>query len=284
MDTIAAHVAAARVRLRDAGISAHESDLDARLLAEHVLGWTTERYVADSLSAPPDGFAAHFNALLARRCSREPFAYIVGHEEFWGLMFDVTPDVLIPRPETELLVECAIGRCSAGAAARIADVCTGSGCIAIAIASERPAVTVRASDISDAALDVARHNVRRHGVAGRVEIVRGDLLDGAEGPFDVIVANPPYVRDGDRPALQPEVGAHEPGVALFGGNDGLGLIARLLPQASARLRTGGTLFFEFGYGQDTEVEALIASTPGLRMIELRRDLAGIPRVAAATRE
>jgi len=283
VDTIAAHVAAARARLRDAGISAHESDLDARLLAEHVLGWTTERYVADSLSAMPDGFVDRFDALLARRSAREPFAYIVGHEEFWGLILEVTPDVLIPRPETELLVECAIARCARGAPVRIADVCTGSGCVAIAIAHERPAVTIRASDISDAALDVARRNAKRHGVDAHVELIRGDLLEGTAGPFDLIVANPPYVRDGDRPALQPEVGGHEPGIALFGGNDGLGLIARLAPQASSCLRSGGTLLFEFGYGQDTEIEELIASTAGLTLIELRRDLAGIPRVAVATR-
>jgi release factor glutamine methyltransferase len=283
VETIHALVMAARAHLRDAGISDHESDLDARLLAEHALGWTTARYLADARSAPPDGFAARFDALVARRSAREPFAYIVGREEFWGLELEVTPAVLIPRPETELLVELAIARCPPGAPVKIADVCTGCGNIAIAIARERPAVTIRASDLSDDALDVARRNVERHGVAGRVELIRADLLAGADRPFDLIVANPPYVAERDRRGLQPEVGGHEPGMALFGGNDGLGIIARLLPQAAACLRTGGEVLFEFGFGQDEDIERLISWTPGLTITGLRPDLNGITRVAVATR-
>jgi release factor glutamine methyltransferase len=222
--------------------------------------------------------------MVARRAAREPFAYIVRAEEFWGLRFEVTPAVLIPRPETEMLVELAIARCPAGARLRIADVCTGSGCVAVAIARERPAVSLRANDVSDAALDVARRNAARHGVSTRIEFVRGDLLEGADEAFDLIVANPPYVADRDRAALQPEVIDHEPAIALFAGDDGLDTIRRLLPQTPARLKPAGTLLFEFGFGQDEAVARLISSTPRLRMIELRRDLAGIPRVAVATRE
>jgi release factor glutamine methyltransferase len=283
VETIHAQVSAARTRLRDAGIPPDEADLDARLLAEHVLGWTTERYVADSRSAVPAAFADRFGALVARRAAREPFAYIVGRQEFWGLAFEVTPAVLIPRPETELLVEFAIAQCAPGARLRIADVGTGTGCVAIAIAGERPAVTIHASDVSGAALDVARRNADRHGVASRIDFARADLLNGIAGPFDLIVANPPYVAERDRPKMQPEVVEHEPGLALFAGDTGLDVIGRLLPQASARLCPGGTLMFEFGFGQDEDIERLISSTPGLTMTELRPDLAGIPRVAIATR-
>jgi len=229
-------------------------------------------------------FAVRFDALVARRAAREPFAYIVKNEEFWGLAFETTPAVLIPRPETELLVELAIGRCPAAARLRIADVCTGTGCVAIAIAHDRPHVSLLAIDISDAALAVARRNAGRHGVSSRVDFWKGDLLDAVDGPFDLIVANPPYVAERDRATLQPEVVDHEPAIALFAGDDGLDAIRRLLPQAVARLKNGGALLFEFGFGQDEAVERLISSTPGLRMIELRRDLAGIPRVAIAARE
>ena len=130
---------AARQRLRDAGISPDEADLDARLLAEHALGWTTERFVAESREAAPPEFAARFDALVARRATREPFAYIVKREEFWGLDFETTPAVLIPRPETELLVELAIARCPAKTSLRIADVCTGSGCVSVKAMSARNA-------------------------------------------------------------------------------------------------------------------------------------------------
>jgi len=277
-------VTAARARLRAAGIPSHEAELDARLLAEHALGWTTERYVEDARTPPPAGFVGRFDALVERRAAREPFAYIVERQEFWGLPFEVTPAVLIPRPETELLVELAIARCPPDAPCRIADVCTGSGCVAIAIARERPRARIDATDISDRALEVARRNAVRHGVSSRVALSRSDLLDAVAGPFDLIVANPPYVSERDRPKLQPEVADHEPGLALFAGDEGLDVIRRLLPEASARLRKGGVLLFEFGFGQDEAIENLISATPGLTMLELRCDLAGIPRVAVAERE
>ena len=283
METIHAQVSAARARLRAAGIPIDEAELDARLLAEHVLGWTTELYFAEAQSAVPPGFCDRFDPLIARRAAREPFAYIVERQEFWGLAIEVTPAVLIPRPETELLVELALARCPSNAPATIADVCTGSGCVAIAIARERPAVSIQACDISDAALAVARRNSTRHGVAARIAFTRADLLNGISGPYDLIVANPPYVSERDRPKLQPEVVEHEPDLALFGGDDGLDVVRRLLPQASACLRTGGAMLFEFGFGQDEDIERLISSTPGLTMAGLRPDLAGIPRVAVATR-
>src|SRR5262245_44837165 len=212
--SINARVAAARRRLRDAGLSPVESDLSARLLAGHVLGWNTERLLVDGCDGEPPDFGDRFEALVSRRASREPLHYIVGHREFWGLDFEVTPAVLIPRPETELLVAAALERIPSPAAAAIADLCTGCGCGAIAIAHERPHAHVIATDISAAALAVARRNAERLGVADRVELLRGDLVGPFETRCDVIVANPPYVVQGARAALQPEVRDHEPHVAL----------------------------------------------------------------------
>jgi release factor glutamine methyltransferase len=220
---------------------------------------------------------------VARRAKREPFAYIVGHQEFWGLEIAVSPAVLIPRPETELIVEAAcdvLGDTSAPA--MVADVGTGSGCLAVAIARERPHATIVATDISDGALDIARRNAENLGVSSRVTFRRTDLLEDVEGPFDVVVSNPPYVRAGDRAGIQPEVRC-EPATALYGGVDGQDVIRRLLPQSADRLKPGGTLIFEFGFGQADAVSELISAAAGLRMIGLRPDLQGIPRVALAQR-
>ena len=283
--SIHAQVSAARQRLRDAGITPTESDLDARLLAQHVLGWTTERFLTDAREPVPDGFTPRYESLVARRVTREPLAYIVGVREFWGLELEVTPDVLIPRPATELIVESMQELFpDRSVPLSIADVCTGCGCVAVAIAHERPTATIRGSDISRPALEVARRNAARHGVSGRVTFTHGDLLDGVTAMFDAIVANPPYVIDRARPALQPEVRDHEPSLALFGGVDGLALVARLVAAAPAHLRAGGYLIFEFGLGQDLEVEALIEASPELSLVGLRRDLQGIARTAIARRE
>jgi release factor glutamine methyltransferase len=281
MISIQSRVAAARNTLREAGIPADEADLDARLLAEHVLGWTTERFFEDANLAPPAEFDALFQALVARRAAREPYAYIVGHQEFWGLRIDVTPDVLIPRPETELIVESACAFLQEVPAPNVADVGTGSGCLAAAIALER-AASVVATDVSDAALAVARRNAERMGVAGLVAFRRTDLLQGIEERFDLVVSNPPYVREGDRADIQPEV-RFEPPHALFAGIDGLDVIRRLVPQAIDRLKPGGRLIFEFGFGQADAVSDVIASNPDLAMVRLRPDLQGIPRVAIAQR-
>jgi release factor glutamine methyltransferase len=278
------HVAAARQRLRAAGISPAESDLDARLLAQHVLGWTTERFLLDAQSAEPAGFTARYQPLVERRATREPLAYIVGVREFWGLDFEVSPAVLIPRPSTELIVEAILDRFpDRHAPLRMADICTGCGCVAVAIAHERPDATIFASDISKDALAVARRNAARHRVSDRVTFRHGDMLDGVSGPLDAIVANPPYVVDRAGPALQPEVRDHEPAVALFGGSDGLGLVSRLVIDAPRRLRPGGLLVFEFGMGQDVEVEQFLDASPDLEREDVRRDLEGIARTAVARR-
>jgi release factor glutamine methyltransferase len=282
--TIHARVAAGRERLRAAGISPDEADLDARLLAEYVLGWTTERFFVDANDSEPDGFAARFDALIARRSAREPFAYIVGHQEFWGLTFEVTPAVLIPRPETELLVEVALAFFpDGGPPVRLCDVGTGSGCVAIAIARDRRAVSIVAVDLSSAALEVARRNAERNGVASNVTFLKSDLFAATRGSFDAILSNPPYVAERDRATTQPEVRDYEPGVALFAGADGLDAIRRLVVEAPSRLDSGGYLIFEFGFGQADAVAGLISRSSGLTMIELRRDLQDIPRTAIARR-
>ena len=282
MTTIHARVASARERLRAAGVPSDEADLDARLLAEQTLGWTTEHFFADSNQPPPADFDARFDALVARRAAREPFAYIVGRQEFWGFAIGVSPAVLIPRPETEIIVEAACEALAADSPAVVADVGTGSGCIAVAIARERPNARIVATDMSGAALDVARRNAVKFGVADRVAFRQTDLLDGLGETFDIVVSNPPYVRDGDRAGIQPEV-RFEPGSALYAGDDGLDVIRRLVPQSAERLTRGGKLIFEFGLGQADAVSELISSTPRLRLIRLRDDLQGIPRVAIAAK-
>lgn len=263
-----------------------ESRLEAELLLRHALGWSRESLLA-RLHEPVSAEAAgHYFQLVERRRGRVPIQHILGTQEFFGLGFRVTPAVLIPRPETEGVVEEALrelrGRPGADAA-RIADVGCGSGCIGIALALELSRAEVVAIDISPAALAVARENALRHGVADRVELVLGDLLepllDRPAGP-DVVVSNPPYVVDADIDGLAPEVSEHEPRSALAGGEDGLGVVSRLLRQAGEVLNEGGLLFMEIGQGQDARVAELTRDS-GLDVLRIARDLAGIPRVVVA---
>jgi release factor glutamine methyltransferase len=279
---ISARVAAARDRLRAAGIPPDEADLDARVLAERMLDWDAAQYLTYANEEEPEGFAASFEALVARRAAREPTAYLVGRREFCGLEFQVTPAVLIPRPETELIVESALSLFSRSSGAlEIADVGTGSGCLAVTLARERPASRIIATDISSEALEVARLNARRLGVAARIEFVETDLLNGVDREFDLIVSNPPYVPERDRPQLQPEVRDYEPARALFAGDDGLSIIRRLVDQAAERLKPEGRFIFEFGFGQADDVRTVLSNTRSMVLLDLRRDLQGIPRVAVA---
>lgn len=283
MKTIRELVAAASDRLREAGIST-SANLDARVLAQHVLGWDTARLLASAGEAAPAGFASAYEPVVARRAAREPLAYITGHREFYGLEFEVTPDVLIPRPETEIIVDAVLSSMSTSQLFTMIDACTGCGNIAVAVAKERNNARITATDISGAALDVARRNAARHGVDGRVTFVHADLFGDLAGPVDIITANPPYVPERNGPGLQPEVGGHEPHVALFGGADnGLGIAERVVRDAQPRLRPGGYLIFEFGFGQDVEVEDIVRSTPGLTLLDLKRDVQGIARTAIARR-
>jgi release factor glutamine methyltransferase len=192
---------------------------------------------------------------------------------------------LIPRPETELIVEAALERFPAEASIRAADVGTGSGCLAVALARERARARVTATDISARALEIAAVNARRLGVEDRVTCRRGDLLDGVDAHerFDLIVSNPPYVPDGERAALQPEVREFEPADALFAGADGLAVIRRLIPEAAARLARHGWLIFEIGQGQASAVADLVRATPSLGPVAFKPDLQRIPRTAIAQR-
>jgi len=280
--TIHDHVRQAAGELAEAGIGDDRAAFDAELLARHVLGWDRARYLADRRGPAPDGFAARFSDLVGRRRRREPAAYIVGTREFWGLELEVTPDVLIPRPESELIVEQTLAACADAPPRAIVDVGTGSGCLAVALACEFAEARVTATDVSRSALAVARRNAARHGVAARVGFVQADLLDGLALEADVIVSNPPYVSTLAAPSLLPDVRDHEPAVALFGGTAGLDVIGRLLPQAARCLRAGGLLVWEFGYDHEDQVRALIA-TGDWRLERIGEDLQGIPRVAVVRR-
>jgi release factor glutamine methyltransferase len=218
-----------------------------------------------------------FEGWVARRAGQEPVQYIVGETEFYGLTLHVTPDVLIPRPETEHLVEAALARISRDAVVRICDVGTGSGAIAVALAHVLPRAEVTALDISPAALEIAKENAARHGVAGRLRFAQSDLLRAVRGErFDVVVSNPPYVREDE--VLEAQVREFEPRGALFAGATGLEVYERLIPEARSALVPGGWLLMEIGHGQRDALADLLRDWDG---VEFVADLQGIPRVAIA---
>ncbi len=224
-----------------------------------------------------------FREWIGRRFSGEPIQYIKGETEFYGLSFKVNHDVLIPRPETEHLVEKAIELARGFERQRIVDVGSGSGAIAVALASNLPAARIDATEKSVAALKVARANATRNGVAEKVRFHEGDLLAPVTGKrFDLIVANPPYVPEGDRDSLATEVRDYEPPQALYAGADGLDLYRRLIPAAFAALFHERYLALEIGFGQEAAIRALLAEA-GFTQIEFIKDLQGIPRVALARR-
>jgi len=268
-------------RARDAfvraGVSSDEASLDAEVLARHALGWDRAQLLTQWHAAPPSAFESAYALLVERRAAREPVALIIGQREFWGLEFYVSPAVLIPRPETEILVERTLLGCRPGGRARIVDVGTGSGCIAVALARELPSAYVLGIDRSWKALAVARRNVARYDVTSRVQLVRGNLLDAVAGPVDLIVSNPPYVSIREAATLQPEVARFEPEEALFAGEDGLAVLRLLSHTAKSRLAPAGRLIVEFGAGQSAAMRE-IAEADGWE-IEIAQDLAGIPRVA-----
>jgi release factor glutamine methyltransferase len=280
--TIYEALAQARARLAEAGLSEADASVDVDLYARTILGWDKVRLLIEQQSPVPEPLEPTLSQWIERRILREPTAYIVGHREFWGLDFKVTPAVLIPRPETESIVDEGVALGRAVPSPRMADIGTGSGCIAVALALELPRARFVATDVSEGALAVARTNAERHRVADRIEFVATSYLDGVEGGFDVITANPPYVRDGDKPGLSRDV-RHEPDVALFGGTEGLRDIAGVLGAASAALVPGGWLVMEFGYGQEPGVETLVSMQPALRLHRVQPDLQGIPRTAIIQR-
>ena len=215
-----------------------------------------------------------YRALVRQRASNHPLPYLTGRIEFYGLDFEVTPEVLIPRPETETLVDLALARQPEA----IVDVGTGSGCIAVALAVNLPAATVCAIEISPAALAVAWRNVERHGVTDRVRSMIGDVLSPRPGPADLIVSNPPYVRTGDCASLPTSVRNHEPRLALDGGSDGLAIVQQLLAQAPAVLRPGGGILIEIGADQGDAASHLAHTYFPAASVRVHPDLAGRDRV------
>jgi release factor glutamine methyltransferase len=274
--------------------------LEAEILLAHALG--TERiglYLAYEREVEA-GARARFREWVQRRADGEPTRYLVGGCEFMSLAFKVGSGCLIPRPETELVVEEVMARCgktrgrapaaedaSAGAAVAVVDLCTGCGCVAVSVAVHVPESVVVATDLSSAALEMGRANAVAHGVGDRVTFLEGDLYDalGAAGalPVDFLVANPPYVAEAEWETLQPEIRNHEPREALVAGPEGTEVIERIVQGAPAHLAPGGTLLVEIGAGQGPAVQNMAAGVCGLVDVEIRKDYAGHDRMLVARR-
>lgn len=270
-------------RLRSAGVPSPEHD--AEVLLRHVLGWDRARLVAEGPAPLAPADEASFLRLVDERARRRPLQHLTGIQWFWKLELRVTSDVLVPRPETELLVEAALELLEDVERPLVVDVGTGSGCIALSLASERPDATVHATDISEAALAVARDNALRLGLDGHVTFRRGDLLEpvGAlTGRLDLILSNPPYVSMAEWHTLAPEVRLHDPRPALIPPGDRLSVYRRLAPAAAHFLHRGGALAVEIGRGMEDEVRRELEGA-GLQVTGVRPDLAGIPRVLIARR-
>jgi len=256
---------------------------DAELLVRSLLGedraWLLTHRDSDLSSEQLELLNQH----LSRRTNGEPIQYITGETEFYGLPFRVTSDILIPRPETEHLVEKVLALAAHFQAPRIVDVGAGSGAIAVALAHHLPHASLTAIDLSSPALAIARENAVHNGVQNRIRFVQGDLLAPvAEERFEIVVSNPPYVPTGDKASLAVEVRDFEPALALFAGKDGLDIYRRIIPDAFAALVPGGCIALEIGYGQQAAIRALLAES-GFEEIEFTSDLQGIPRVAFGLR-
>jgi release factor glutamine methyltransferase len=300
-------------QLRAAQIPSHT--LATELLLMHALGRDRAWIYTHPEEAVDPPIAQKFLALIARRAAGEPVQYLTGKQEFWGLEFEVNPAVLIPRPETEHVMEVALARLGERGIKihmdtgvpreklRVADVGTGSGCLAVALAWELPHAEVFATDISALAMEVARRNAARHGVADRIHFLQSDLLTGLEKTdptsvgarhavpasardaalFDLIVSNPPYIAHNHAAQLQREVRDHEPHAALFGGPTGIEMYQRLIHQARDLLRDSGILVLELGHDSAEHVRKIFDAQPEWTKVAITMDLAGIPRVLAAER-
>jgi len=251
--------------------------LDAELLVAKALGTDRVGLYLDLNRPLVDEERNSIRPLVTRRREREPVAYILGHRDFYGRRFTVNADVLIPRPDTETLVEQALECVPEEAVCRVLDVGTGSGAIAVTIAAERPLATVVATDISEAALKVASDNAAQLGVADRIQFERADLLSGAE-QYDVIVSNPPYIPNSDMESLQVEVRDHEPVCALAAGEDGLDVVRALLNASEPATATGAQILIEIGAGQAESVIAFASSNTAWQLLSVYPDLNRIERV------
>lgn len=263
-------------QLEAAGIS--EPRISAEVLIFHSLGCDRAHLYAHPERELTDAEQSQFDELITRRASGEPLQYLTGHQEFWRRDFHVTPDVLIPRPETEHLIEetlALVQRFAPGPQLKLIDVGTGSGAIAVTLACEIPQAEVHAVDLSPEAIDVARRNAERLGA--RVHFAVSDVLAAVtrDASFDFVVSNPPYVGLNEADKVQEVVKDYEPQMALFAGDDGLNVIRRLIPQAHEALRSGGWLLMEIGYTQAQAVMALLGAWHNVHSVP---DLAGIPRV------
>jgi release factor glutamine methyltransferase len=281
--TVADALREASTLLRDAGLA--EPRREAGTLLSYALGRDRAFLVTHSDDALTGAQLAEFRACVGRRAAGEPFQYISGRQEFYGLEFEVTPDVLIPRPETELLVEKALELLQGSDAPLLCDVGTGSGCIAVTLLHERGDARGFALDVSPAALAVAARNAARHGVGERLQLLVSDRFDALRSDehkelrFDLIASNPPYVAEADIERLQKEVRDHEPRVALTPGGDGLSVIRRLVAEAPLYLKPGGHLLMEIGFNQHEQVAALIDPSVWT-LLDIHKDLQGIPRTVA----
>lgn len=259
--------------------------LEAEVLLAHARGCARIQLYTAYDEPLSEDVRGRMRELVRRRAAAEPVAYLVGHREFFGLDFHVTPDVLIPRPETETLVVEALARVRGRERARVLDLGTGSGCIAVAVAANHPGAQVTAVDVSQRALAIAAENVARHGVGDRVRLVCGDLFDplAADEQFDLVLSNPPYVRRDELEHLQPEVRLHEPRLALVAGADGLELYRRIANGAPQRLAAGGALLVECSPEQGPVVGALFSAAAHLSDVRIVNDLAGMARLVIATK-
>lgn len=284
--TVGTVIAEARRMLEQAGIES--AGQEAFWIVEHLLRLPPHHVVADRDQPLSHAELLAARELIKRRVGREPLQYILGTQEFCGLEFTVNQAVLIPRPETELLVEYAAQRIPVEQQATIIDVCTGSGCIAVAIARLRPRARVIATDLSSRSLDVARQNATRHTGCERITWLEGDVLEplaeqGLEGAIDVIVSNPPYIAEADWATLQPEVRLFEPRGALVAGPQGTELHERLLRESGRYLRPGGALIMEIGAGQARAMRRIVDRISGYRFHRLVYDTAGLERVVIVER-
>jgi release factor glutamine methyltransferase len=265
-----------RAKMLLAGNNIEDASIESEVLLRYVLGIDRARLLASLDADINPEQRQNFMKLVARRSKGEPTAYITGHREFYGLDLKVNRHVLIPRPETELLVEKAINLCCEYSYTKIADIGTGCGAIAVSLAVNIPSVTIYATDISAAALEVAGQNGIKHGVEDRIKFLEGDLLGPLPGPVDMIIANLPYVRQRDIPGKGPL--SYEPAAALNGGEAGLDKIRLLCGQAREKLNTGGSLILEIGQGQGEAVRAILHKYFPSADIGIEKDLAGIERI------
>lgn len=278
--TVAAALSQAQARLARAGVP--DPVLDAERLLRHALGWDRATLATSAHAAIPCQARGRFETLVTERAKRRPLQHLLGTQAFWRHEFRVTPEVLIPRPETELLVEAALERLRPLERPVVVDVGTGSGCIALSLAAELPAAEIHATDVSAAALRVARDNAARLGLSARVQFHEGDLLAPVAGrQLDLIASNPPYVDPALAPTLAPEVRDHEPALALFPpGGDAYAVYRRLIPAARGLLAPGGYLLLEVGQGMGDEV-AWLAQRAGFTLEGILPDLQSIPRAVIA---